>query len=649
MSTKIQTEVNLLLENTYDYAHKISVAKLESMIRYISNCYYNSGTSLVPDSIFDILRDILKERDSHNIFFSEIGAPISKDMVKLPYPMASLDKIKPTSDALRKWKKIYGGPYFVSDKLDGVSALLTYENGILKLYSRGDGLHGQDISALISYVLPSNFKTNKFPNKLAVRGELIIKKKTFDKVKGTLKNGRNAVAGLVNSKTLTKRLHIAQATDFVAYSLIYPKFIHTEQMKILSSYKLNVVNNLVTQDVTNNFLSKYLIKRRTDSVYDVDGIVVLDSSKKYNIENKNPRHGFAFKQVLTDQIAETTVLKIIWDVSMDGYLKPTLKVSAVNIGGVTVKSVTAHNAKYVIEHVLGPGAIIKLVRSGDVIPYISKVLSPSALNKPQLPTTPYKWNKSNVDLMVKNMKGVQYDNIIIKQMAHFFKTLGIKYISEGIITKLVESGYTKITDIIKLDIDEASQIDGIGETLLNKILTNINNALNTTTLEVFMAASHKFGRGFGKRKIKSILLEYPEIMTVNWTKNKMKNNILDIHGFDEVTASQFTENFDTFKKFYKKINKVYNLKHIETYNKKNIKNKKLFKDLSIVLTGFRDKTLEQFIENNGGSVKSTVSSNTDLVVFVSGIIQSSKLKKAIKLKIKQISKDDFINMYINTD
>lgn len=645
--SKQEKEVENLLENPYKYAKKISILKLEKLLRRLSTAYYNTGESLVPDAVYDLMRDVLEERDSNNNLLGEVGAPILKDKVKLPYPMASLDKIKPSTDALGKWLEKYKGPYTLSDKLDGVSALLTHKNNKLKLYTRGNGEYGQDISSLISYVLPHDFKKKNLPNGIAVRGELIISKKNFERVRGTHKIGRTTVAGLVNSKTLSKREHVAEVTEFVAYSIVNPGYKKDEQMKMMKKLGFTTVSNRMEKNISNEELSSYLINRRKNAKYEVDGIVVNDASKKYTVKNKNPKHGFAFKAVLTDQIAETKVLEIIWNVSMNGYLKPKVRVEQVNIGGTTVKFATAHNARFIVDNKLGPGAIIKLVRSGDVIPYISKIIIPAT--KPQLPDVPYKWNKSNVDFVVKDMHGDQSDNIIMRQAEHFFKKLGIKYISSGIIKKIVDSGYNKITDILDLllyKLEDAAEIEGIGKTLLTKVKDNIETAFKTTNLAIFMAASHKFGRGFGERKVKPILEKYPTLLSKDWSIKKMTKKLLDIDGFSDTTAEQFANNFSKFKKFFGQVNKIINIKHLKKHKKKK-SNKTLFKDKKMVLTGFRDKEIEKFIEENGGKVSSSVSSNTDIVVFYQkpNTVPSSKLKKAIELKIETINKDDFMTKY----
>jgi len=149
----ISKVIKELLVNPYDYANKISVDDLVDILKSLSYHYYNTQEALVPDEIYDLLKGVLEERDPTNPYLEEIGAPISKDKVKLPYFMASLDKIKPSTDAVSVWKKKYPGPYVLSDKLDGVSGLLVRFKNNFKLFTRGDGSKGQDISYLISYFL----------------------------------------------------------------------------------------------------------------------------------------------------------------------------------------------------------------------------------------------------------------------------------------------------------------------------------------------------------------------------------------------------------------------------------------------------------------------------------------------------------------
>lgn len=636
--------INKIIDDPTNWGESVSKTVLTKVLRLFSKNYYNTGKSLVPDSIFDLLKGILLKRDPTNKFLIEVGAPISKDKVKLPFNMPSLDKIKPDTDALEKWLRKYNGPYVLSDKLDGVSGLYEVQEDGTKLYTRGDGAEGQDISHLIPYVIPKTIKD--LPVGTTIRGELIIKKSKFNKIADKYANARNAVAGLVNAKHPS--MDVAEVTDFVGYAIINPEMSMHKQMKQLEKWKFPGVDYLIKKSVTNDMLSKYLQKRRDGGVYEVDGIVVIDSSKSYKQTKKNPKHGFAFKTILTDQIAEATVLDVEWNVSKDGYIIPRIRIEPVKLVGVVITYATAHNAKFVHDNILGPGALIKLIRSGDVIPYIKKVLQPAASGKPKMPDMSYKWNDSGVHVIVDtdNMSSKQKQSMLIKQLTYFFKKMGVKHISEGIITRMVKNGYDSISAISEADPDEISQIEGIGKKVYNKIKKNLDTAFATTTLYQLMTASGQFGRLFGLRRTKLIVDAYPDLLKWKLNKNQIQEKIEQVAGFDTITASQFAENFSNFIDFYKKLSKFTDLKHLDKI-KKSSKKKGNLTNEKIVFTGFRDKELEKFVEDNGGKISSSVSSNTTLVVYIQppNKPKSSKLKKAEDFGIKLMTKDEFVKKY----
>lgn len=637
--------IKAIANDPYNYAKKLKVDDLVKILEYLSASYYNSNISLVSDTVYDMLRNVLIEKDPKNKFLTKIGAEISKNKVQLPYTMPSLDKIKPDTNALDTYTNTYKGPYLLSDKLDGVSGLLYKKNNTLKLYTRGDGFEGQDISYLIEYIIPKK-ELIKIPNNTSIRGEIIISKKNFTTIKD-MANARNAVSGLVNSKTYKKRLDLAKKTDFVAYAILFPRYKYNEQMKKLKSFGIKTVYNEECKKLTNEYLSELLTKRRTESEYEVDGIVVGDSSKVYENEDNNPSHAFAFKQVMTDQIAEVVVRDVLWSASKDGYMKPRIEIEPVTLVGVVITYATAFNAKFVVDNKLGPGSIVKLVRSGDVIPHILKVISPSTSGSPKMPSTPYKWNKTKVDI-ISDINGDQSDIIKVKRMRHFFKLLKIKYLDEGILTLLVKNGIDTIQKVITTDIDEFDNIPGLGEKMYYKINDEITKGIKNSDLATFMAASQCFGRGIGRRKIRPILQKYPNILNEKWTTLEVQNKIHILKGYEITTAKQFANGLIKFKNFFESMSKIINLNHLKKVTKIQTKKNKIIslENEKIVFTGFRDKELEEKIEKLGGKVSTSVSSNTTLIVYADNSdMNGSKIKKGIELKIKMMKKSEFANKY----
>lgn len=648
-TSKVITKYIQALKDDVTNADEYTEKELEKLLKHLSDSYYNKGISLLSDEIFDYLKEKLHKLNPKNKFLVQVGAPVnSKEIVKLPFPMGSLNKIKGDSpDEIDKWINKYNGPYVVSDKLDGVSAQL-YKNtsGQFKLYTRGDGIEGQDITHLIKYIFKEDI-LDKIPNNYSIRGELILKRKDFNKYKDEFKNARNTIAGLVNAKKFNKT--IANDTKFVSYAVLYPRMSMEDQMKELKKFKLDVVKHKILKKLSNNELSEYLIERRKESDYEIDGIVVVDSSRVYEHEEGYPQYAFAFKSILNDQMAETTILDVIWEPSMDGYLKPKVELIPVNLVGVTVKYATAFNAKYVVDNVIGPGAVINIIRSGDVIPHILKVIKQAASGKPKMPNIKYEWNETKVNIYALEKTGETGKIIKAKIADNFFSKLNIKYISLGIISKLVDENYDsieKILDVILNKPEKLNHIDGIGEKIIEKIATNIKTAFNKMTIYEFMGASHLFGEGVGTRKIKIVLDKYPTLMNEinDLSKKELKNQIMLVEGYSDITADKFVDNIDDFMKFYSRINKIIDISHLLKIKKVETKGND-FDNMTIVFTGFRDKELEKFITDRGGKIGSSVSGKTSLLIYADGEELSAKLEKARELEIKTITKSSFIKKY----
>jgi NAD-dependent DNA ligase len=642
-------------KNPSDIAEELSDEDLTKLLKKLADVYYNTDKPLVDDITYDILFDILKERDPTNPFLKQIGAPIKveRKKVKLPYPMGSLEKIKPNTGLLEAWLKKFKGPFIISDKLDGISAQIHNDNDTLKMYTRGEGDEegniGEDISYLLEYVNVGKIKN--LPKNASIRGELIIKRSDFEKIKDKYKNIRNTVTGIKNSKTVDPEL--AKLVNFVSYSVLHPEMSQKKQMEQLEEWKINVVEYKIIKKLDEKILEEYLKERRKVSPYDIDGIVCFDSSKEHKLVPGNPEYGFAFKMVLDDQFTIATIKQIIWEPTMDSYLKPVVEINPVELVGTTVTFATAHNAKFVDDNKLGKGAKIKIIRSGDVIPYIMEVIEPA--KKPDMPDIPYVWNETEVDIIIDYDEEIDeeiLDKVKIKLLTHFFKKIDVKFLSEGIIAKLVENGYDTLSKILGAEEKDLYDIDGLGKKSITKIYKEIDNKLDKVELHVFMAATHLFGRGIGERRLKEIIKVYPNIIHEKWTKKEITNKINKIDGFSDITTSQFVDNLDEFKNFCEDINKVYDISHI--IKKKDIKKEVAninvnpkFKDKTIVFTGVRDKDLETLIENSGGKVSSSVSKNTNIVVHSDNPdTTNNKYVKATELKIKLISISQFKKEYI---
>lgn len=633
---------------------------LEKAILYAADKYYNTGNPVISDALYDVMIDFLKLKNPKSSVLKTVGSKVkSKNKVQLDYWLGSMDKIKPPSKHLSIWCKSYKPPYYISDKLDGVSALLIYKNDMINMYTRGSATEGVDITPLIKYLknIPDykkviNYcKHNKIhgdKNIIAFRGELVFNESIFQtKWSSKFKNSRNTISGLVNSKIINPEL--ASDVELVIYEIIDPFYTIDRQYNIITDLNFNLVNHIIYKDnLSYDYLSKYFKKRRNDAKYMIDGIIVTDIKNNIRNVDGNPIYAFAFKDILDDQIAITKVLGIEWNASKDGYLNPTLILEPVIIGSVLIKRVTAHNAKFIVEHVLGVGAIIELIRSGDVIPYIKKVLKPCISGVPELPDKKifnWSWNNTQVDIILNNIN----DNIDvnIKSIHHFFDTLGTVGMGEKTVSKLVNSGFDTIPKILSLTQQQLLQIDGFQIKSVIKLLSNINKSTIDIPLYKIMVASNKLGHGLGCEKIKQLLSKYPNILYHQYDKNTFIQNIKNIDGWHDKTALLLYNNLNTFIDFFNSIKKYVSIQPI---NKIKIKNKLKFDNMIFVLTGFRDKDLQNNIEELGGTIANTVSKNTTyLIVKDQNCIDepTTKIKKAQELGITIITKNNFLKMITN--
>ena len=632
-------------------ASSFTIDELEEVIEYASDKYYNTSKPVISDELYDILIDFLKINSPKSKVLKNIGAKItSKNKVKLDYWLGSMDKIKPPSNQLSIWTKKYKSSYNLSDKLDGISALLVYNNDKIKMFTRGTASEGMDISHLIKYLNVPEFevikdycKKNKIKgeqNLIAFRGELIIKEEVFNKNwSKKLKNGRNSVAGLVNSKNINPNL--ASDTDIVIYEIVDPFISIDKQLNIINEIGFKTVSNKnIDHELSYEFLSDYLNKRRSKSEYNIDGIIVTSIGNHARNINGNPDYAFAYKDIIQDQIVKTTIESIEWNISKDGYLKPTLLLKPISIGGVEIKRSTGNNAKFIVDNVLGPGAVIEIIRSGDVIPKVQKVIKIATSGKPELPKGKWHWNETHVDIIIDD---IENDDMLVKNIHFFFSNLNTKGLGEQNVKKLVDSGLDSILKIITATNNDFLKVEGFAEKSANNLVDSIKHALENVPLSKIMAASNKIGHGIGEERIKQVLSVYPNLLSdyKKWDEETFIENLKELNGWETKTSSLFVSNFEEFIKFFNSIKKYIKLE----VTKKAVNGK--FTEMTVVLTGFRDKDLQNQIESQGGKIGSTISKNTNyLVVKDQSMIDdpTDKIRKALDLGVKIITRDGLIKM-----
>lgn len=628
---------------------KMPNKKIVEVLERADEAFFNTHDTLLSDDIYDIVKGYLKKVDSKNSYLKKVGADIEFNKEQLPFYLGSLDKIKDSESEILKWVAKYKGNYVISEKLDGISCLLHYDNGVTSMYTRGNGYEGQNITHMLPYLNIDNNVFVKLATKVAIRGELIISRENWERIKHMGANARNVVAGAIHSKKVNRE--IVSNIDFVAYDMMYPRRPLSESFELIKKYKIPVVKNTASshQQLNLEMLSNTLQKWRKESKYEIDGIVIQHDEEHKLLAGKNPKYAFAFKTILTHEQAEVIVTDIEWNVSKHRYLKPTIKFNEISLAGVKIKQATGFNASFIQNNVIGPGSHIIIVRSGDVIPHVLSVLTQSSNGKPMMPDVPYEWNDTNVDILLKGSeKNKEHD---IQSFTYFMNTLAIDGVKEGVITKLYEAGYDTLYKIINIKEDDLASLKGFQAKSAAKIYEAIQG-IKTVECNKLLTASGVFGRGFGEKKFKLITNEFPYI---SYDRKKALtlhiNDIMQIKGMAEITASQFIQNLPKFYEFCDEIgikcknDKMENKTDVTNGVSSGVKTYDMFKDKKVLFTGFRNKDYEKIIEDSGGKIVSSISKLTDFVVVKDKNEKNAKTEKANDLNITVLYKEDLDKMF----
>jgi NAD-dependent DNA ligase/DNA polymerase/3'-5' exonuclease PolX len=610
--------------------------QLTFLVREANIGYYNNNQPIMSDAKYDYLIDFIKENYPENKVVDEGHSLIKIDedrKMKLPYEMWSMDKIK-KEDRVNKKAKEWKGVHVVSAKLDGCSMGYSTENGNLMLYTRGNGKVGQNVTHLAPYLNLPNYPG------ISVRGEILIEKQLFaEKYGDKFANPRNFVSGILNAKSVEP--NVVKDLTFVAYELIEPVRSPAQQLQMLEKIGFNVVKYIATDTLKKtknpfNVLKKTLLDWKQSYEFEIDGIIITQDRIVERISG-NPKHAWAFKIITDDQIAQTVVEEVIWSPSKDGYLKPKIRVKPVNLCGATITFVTVHNELYRRNNGIDVGAVVEIIRSGDVIPKVHNVITPVEI-KP--PPQQYNVQLKGVDYVLTNPND---DMTVRLKMIHaFFVNIGVVGLGRGNVQRIMNAGFTSVQDILNMTIDDFLTVEGFKEKTANKIRNSIQSCIIKSTLPELLVATNILGRGMGLSRVTAILEKYPDILISDESDDIKLKNIAELPGFKNKTAMLFVPYIKEFVKFMTVINQQNKLKYVKHTNI-NIAHPLYGK--KIVLTGFRDKKLEEQFKTFGIIVSNQVNSKTHLVLVKNKNHDSSKVNKAKELNIPIFTIKEFTQKY----
>jgi len=344
--------------------------------------------------------------------------------------------------------------------------------------------------------------------------------------------------------------------------------------------------------------------------------------------------------VLSEQMVEAKILDVIWTPSKDGFLKPRIKIEPIIIGGANIEYATAFNGAFVRDNNIGVGAIVKLVRSGDVIPHILSVVTPAAVTK--MPSVNYKWNPTNVDILLEDAASDR--TVREKLIVRFFKGLEVESLAIGNVKKLMDAGFDTIGKIIRMKISDYLTVEGFKEKKATKISESIKNRINDVSLPKLMAVSNLMGRGIGERINTRIMEKYPTVLKSDDSDAVKINNVGDVDGVAEKTAELFVSNIPKFLAFVSEIGLEDKLNYVVEEEDVIEENKDHpYYGKTVVFTGCRYKDSEGKLKMFNIKQGNSVSKKTDIVVAKDADEESGKTLLAKKFDIQIISLEEFSN------
>jgi DNA ligase (NAD+) len=343
-----------------------SVQELVNEIQKLSKEYYYEGDSRVPDEYFDKLVKDLTKIDPDNIILRQVnyGVGSSRDKKSHKYQILGLPK---------KYEVVsHTGLTTMTPKLDGISVVVYYEKGILvNVLTRGDGFKGIDITSKVLNHVPSKLQIipsdhHISTTEFALRGELIIKNSTFREYLSTsYKNPRNCVAGLANA--IDSDLSLADIIFYDMYTDTAGLVPQREFNITKFSEDINKVIMIESDHVSNELLKLQYSSYKNLYDYTLDGVVVESSGEKY-----------AFKE--NSLGISSRVIGIEWNSSGYGKLVPVILIEPADVSGVTISRVSGNSYNYLLKNMIMIGSYVKVIRSGEVIPYITEVTNYESFN-----------------------------------------------------------------------------------------------------------------------------------------------------------------------------------------------------------------------------------------------------------------------------
>ena len=648
------------------------IKELTKMLNEYRNAYYNESESIISDYEYDKLYDELEKLENEtglsfaNSPTKTVGFQVKSELEKIKHshPMLSLDKTKSVDD-LRK----FAGhkDCILSLKMDGLTCLLTYENGgLVQAETRGNG----DIGELITHnanVFENIPLTIEYKGHFEIEGEAIITYDDFEKINKSLpedkkyKNPRNLVSGSV--RQLDNRIAAQRHIKFVAWKV--PTVIYSNSFLNRLKYAEKLGFEIVplytysgkSSDKENLPEMIESLKTKAHNYgYPIDGLVMTYNDIQYGeslgLTGHHPRHSVAYK--FYDEEFETTLNNIEWTMGKSGCLTPTAVFEPVEIDGTIVERASLHNMSIFKDLELSYGDTITVFKANQIIPQVSDNLDRTLNNLCISPSTcPICGGKTEIvkdnDTEVLMCSNSNCKGKLLGKLSAFVSRnkMNIDGLSEETLSKFIARGWlTCFSDIYKLKDYYIHMINmsGFGRKSIDKLLDSIEKS-RSVELNRFIAALSIPGVGDSTSKDISKHCEYDFDTFVMRLIDKYNWSVID--GIGEKTSQQINEWIDDSgnRKDFRKLLQTIIPVNLNT----NDNTDQSLAGKNFVVTGdvtqFKNrKELQKFIESKGGKVIGSVTSKTNWLINNDVESTSSKNKKAMELGIPIISEKDFLEI-----
>jgi len=636
---------------------KVYINKINELQKY-SEAYFKKDSPIVNDQKYDeIKKEILYLEKKYNYLKNKnspsqnIGYEPSNKFKKIKHAKSMLSlsnafEKEDMSDFLSKINnflniKNLNIELLSEPKIDGISASLTYENGLLtKGLSRGDGTTGEDILQNLKTIkeIPKKIVDKNIPKILEVRGEVYIGKQDFENIKKDFANPRNAAGGSLRQKDPRKTSKIPLKYFAYGFGVVEPMIFKTQSDFINKinqwGFSININNQLVKglDEIEKQY--KLIDENRSSLDYDIDGLVYkvndLNTQSRLGNTSSSPRWAIAYK--FSSEKAVTKIKDIVIQVGRTGAITPVAKVVPVTVGGVVVSNATLHNEDEINRKDIRIGDTIKIQRAGDVIPQVVSVDKSKRVKKSKKFIFPDKClcgskikkeinsSTNKLDVVRRCVKGYECSYTAKEKLKHIVSKeafnidgLGKKVIDQFWDLKIIK--YPE--DIFKLDYDRISDLDGWGKLSIQNLKKAVDNS-KTISLNRFIYSIGIRHIGQENAKILSgffISINNFSDLLFNYKRKEILTNLKDLDGMGETQINSIEVFFMNLKnvEVVKSLIKILEIKKYQSLNKKG-----KFSNKNLMFTGGFEKIsrseAKSLIEDNGGKVLGSISKKLDILV-----------------------------------